>query len=183
MKLFTAIILSLLTVFSLNNCDSNSKTHVEETEISEKEDIEETVIREPEDIIEISIRYSDMTRTSAYDYSIKVRESEVLFSCYYFDDDFNEISLEEISVDSSYMDKAREIAEKYGFTDLKYREPSIRDLAVDAPTYYLDIYFPKIVNGRTYRDALRLNYHPPGSEELLGLFAELSDACTDSSGT
>ena len=182
MKLITAIILSLLTVFSLNNCDS--RKHEEETAVIVQEDIEEAVARGAEDIIEISIRYSGMTRTSAYSYSIEFRESEVLFSCYYFDDDFNEISLEEVPIDSSYMGKVREIAEKHGFINMKYREPNNLELEVrDAPMYFLDMYFPKVVNGRTYKDALCLNYHPSGTEELLKLFAELSDACTDSSGT
>ena len=153
-------------------------TETFETPMTEPENV---VVRKPEDMLSLSISYNDMSRISAYDYTLKEDGGAVLFSCYFFTDDYEEVSFEDIPVGSKYMDEMRSLVEKHGLADMDYKEPGPRELAADAPTYSLIMRFPKSINGRVYSDAHRLNYHPAGTGDLLELFLELRAIyCSDS---
>ena len=125
---------------------------------------------EPEDIISIHMGYNHMTRFCPYSYSLRDKGGEILFSCFYYDEENEEVDIENVPVDPEYMDRAREIVKKYGFSNMRYREPSAIDKMVsDAPMYSLSMYWAE---GRS----LRLNYWPGGAEELEQIFEELRDA-------
>ena len=135
------------------------------------------VARIPVEMISLSVSYNDMVRISAYNYELKERNGEVLFSCRYFNDNYEEIAFDDISVDSEYINKMRELVEKYGFVNMEYKKPGPMDHMVsDAPMYSMTMYFPKVVGERISSESHRLNYHPqPGTDEVLKLFYELRD--------
>jgi hypothetical protein len=167
-----------IAVLLLLGCERNSvseETLVERPKATPTADIEGVVVREPGDMLSLSISYSDMSRISAYDYTLKENGGEVLFSCFFFTDDYEEVSFEDMPVDSKYMDELRSLVEQHGFADMDYKEPGPRELAADAPTYSLIMRFPKTIGGRVYSDAHRLNYHPAGTEDLLKVFLELRE--------
>jgi len=136
-------------------------------------DVEEVKVGEPEDVISLSISYSDMSRTSAYSYTLEEKNGEVLFSCQYFNEDYDEINIEEAPVDFAFMTGLRDIVKKHGLQNYRYREPAGMDLGVrDAPVYSLAMRWPK-GEGGAYSNALRLNYFPEGTEELIQFFRSL----------
>ena len=131
----------------------------------------------PEDITSVSIGYGNMARMAAYSFTLKERDGEVLFSCYYFDRDadYEEITLEDVPVDAKYMDELRVLVDEYGFLNMKYKKPGIlasifaRDVR-DAPSYRLELGWPRDIEGRTSReDSLYLNYFPTGASEVEAL--------------
>jgi len=135
------------------------------------------VVKIPAEMISLSVSYSDMVRISAYNYELKEKSGEVLFSCCYFNDNYEEITFDDISVDSEYINKMRELVEKYGFANMEYKKPGPMDHMVsDAPMYSMTMYFPKVVDERVSSESHRLNYHPqPGTDEVLKLFFELRE--------
>jgi hypothetical protein len=140
----------------------------------------EPVVRIPEEMISLYIGYTDMVRTSAYYYSLWEKDDEILFSCYFFiEDDYDEIMVEDISIDSRYMEQLREIVKKYRFTDMEYMDSPTEELpflfAPDAPIYSLRMYFPRISGEHTYSDLHWLNYHPAGTDVVIEFFIELRE--------
>ena len=117
-----------------------------------------------------------MTRISAYGYTLEEVNGEIFFSCNYFNDDYEEIIMEKILVDPKYMDEARGIAKKHGFSQMKYREPSILQRQImDAPAASVTMYWmDKEKGGTRPTQRLLLNYHPPGTDELMELFKLLA---------
>jgi len=141
---------------------------------------EEVISITPDQVISMSISYVHMTRTSAYGYTLEEKDGQVLFSCHYFTDDGEEVVIEEAPVDAKYMDEMRALVEKYGFLNMKYKEPSLMEQQIrDAPMYTLELGWPQIVNDRTYKDYVRLNYFPTGTEEVQKLFWEIAGTDTD----
>ena len=136
-----------------------------------------------QDIISISVDYRHMTLMSHYSYELKEMNGETMFSCRYFITDADyaaEVTIEQAVVDSKYMKEFRELTEKHGFLNMKYKKPGIMQRGLkDAPIYGLALSWPKEIDGRTYSDSLHLNYHPPGTEALKEIFLELAEACAD----
>jgi hypothetical protein len=128
----------------------------------------------PEDITSLSISYMHMARTSAYSYKLEERNGETLFSCHFFNDDFEEVMMSDILVDSGYMREAREIVTKHGFLKMKYKEPDWLDkLVSDAPSYSI------VIRGHAGSEPLLLNYFPAGTEELKKLYRSLAETHAD----
>lgn len=141
---------------------------------------------QPEEISSVSMSYSDMNRNSTYSYELEDADSEILFSCFYLDEDadYEEVTLVDIPVDGKYMDELREIVAEHGFLDRKRKETGSIDLEVlDAPMYSLVFRWITTTEGRTFSDSLRLDYFPPGAEELRKLFKTLAKQYAGGAGT
>jgi len=161
-KSVISLVFMIAAVITLNGCGGNIPNPVK--------DIPQHETGEPEDIITLYMGYNHMTRFCPYDYVLRDKGGEVLFSCFYYDDENEEVNIEDVPVDREYMDRAKEIVKKYGFVHMRYREPGIRDSMIsDAPMYSLTMYWPE---GKS----LRLNYWPGGAEELEQIFEELREA-------
>ena len=124
----------------------------------------------PEDLIALSIGYNHMTRFCPFDFELKDKGGEIFFSCFYYDwdNDYEEVRIEDALVEPEYMDRVREIVKQYGFVHMRYREPGkIAQMTSDAPMYSLRMSWPEGNN-------LRLNYWPGGAEELEEIFRGLA---------
>jgi hypothetical protein len=131
-------------------------------------------------VTSVSIGYSHMTRTSAYGYTLEEKDGKALFSCRYFTSGGEEVSLERVPVEPRHMDELRAIIERHGLLNMKHREPDWRERMVsDAPVYSLTLRSAKAANGRTPPPPLRLNYFPPGAEEVKAFFLGLAQACAE----
>ncbi len=131
----------------------------------------------PEDITSVSIGYGNMTRMAAYSFTLEEKDGEFLFSCYYFDRDadYEEITLEDVPVDAKHMDELREQVKEYGFLKMKYKEPSILAMDVrDAPTYRLELGWPRDIEGKSRENSLYLNYFPTGASEVEEILREIA---------
>ena len=141
---------------------------------------------QPEEISSVSMSYSDMNRNSTYSYELEDADGEILFSCYYFDEDadFKEVTLEDIPVDGKYMDELREIVAEHELLSRRRNEPGSIDLEVlDAPMYSLVLRWITTTEGRTFSDSLRLDYFPPGAEELRKHFKAMARLYACDAGT
>ena len=129
------------------------------------------------ELVSFSIGYTHMTRFSAYSYSLTERGGEILFSCYFFDADDQEVNLENIPVDPIYMVELREIAHRYGFTNIPRRIPrttipGLRDAPMPSATITLLV---DGGSGAPQRESVWYDYHPHGSEEILELYRRLAE--------
>jgi len=126
----------------------------------------------PEEIISLSISHSHMSRFSAYWFVLKEKDGEILFSGNYFDfdNDYEEIGIDDVPVDSEYMYRLRETVGNFGLVHYKYREPGIIDKMIsDAPMDSLSMRWP---DGKS----LNLNYRTAGTDEVEQIFRELAEA-------
>jgi len=123
-------------------------------------------------LVSISIGYSHMAMTSAYRYSIEDVNGEILFSCRYYDKG-KLVELKNVRVDSTYMEQVREIVEKRGFANMKYREPTEwQKQARDLPMRSVDMLW--LDEGAVRKRSSRLNYFPTGTDELKEIFQSLA---------
>ena len=169
-KLLMFLILIFITLTSLFGCE-DSKNLLVDTE---------PVVRVPEEMISLSIGYTDMVRISAYNYKLREKDGEVFFSCYFFtEDDYEEIDINDLPINSKYMLEMRDLVKKYGFTNMEPREDEHFDgeilFVADAPMYSLTMSFPKTIGERISSESHRLNFHPTGSDEVLKLFIEIRE--------
>ena len=124
-------------------------------------------------LVSLSIGYSHMSMTSAYSYSLEDVNGEILFSCRYYDKG-ELVELKKIAVEPIYMDQVREIAEKRGFANMKYREPTAwQKQARDLPMYSVSMEW--LDEGAVRKRYLRLNYFPTGTDELKEIFLSLAN--------
>jgi len=114
-----------------------------------------------------------MAMTSAYRYTLEDVNGEILFSCRFYENKGKLVELKNVRVDSIYMEQVREIVEKRGFADMKYREPTEwQKQARDLPMYSVDMYW--LDEGAVRKRNLRLNYFPSGTDELREIFLSLA---------
>ena len=125
-------------------------------------------------LVSLTISYAHMAMTSTYRYSLEDANGEILFSCRYYNNKGKLVELKKNVVEPIYMEQVREIAEKRGFANMKYREPTEwQKQARDLPMYSVDMDW--LDEGAVRKRYLRLNYFPTGTDELKEIFLSLAE--------
>ena len=136
----------------------------------------------PEDIVEISMSYAHMGRDSIWSYTLRETDGAAFFSGRYYGENAQEIVFEDVPVDATFMEQAREIAKTHGFAEMEYRKPGFFQRQIsDAPMASLWMYWMQEERGVSVpTKELELNYHPTGADELKALFVSLTELYADS---
>ena len=119
-----------------------------------------------EEMIGLKATVSGM-RAPGLSFYLRENNGETLFSS-------SEFGLENVSVPPEYMQKLRDLANQHGFEHMKEKDTSDMPHVVDAPMYYMTMYWPG-------KKSLRLNYWP-ARDEVKKFFEDLVDACVNKPG-
>ena len=124
----------------------------------------------PEDITGLSLNYSDMTMTSFFSFEMRDNGGVILFSCWYYDEDGEEVKHEDMSIASAYMQELREFVKEYAYVDLQDEDPAKRkELICDAASCTLELQWAD----RSPRQVRSMDL-PPGGEELKAFFVDIA---------
>lgn len=92
---------------------------------------------------------SHMSRTECFDFSIREQEGKISFSAWFHTEEGEEINLEDIPVDTQYMDEIKGIVGDYSLNNVKIEPESKKTkktkddsiIVHDATTYNFDLYW------------------------------------------
>ena len=118
------------------------------------------------EIVYLSLACNNAMAGYGYNYWLKENDEDgrILFSCEnFYDYGQKEVRLDSIAVDQSAMERLRKIAAEHDLVKVLNSKPGEADTLPDAPQYSIRIY-------RRHYSELYGYYHPPGAEELTGVF-------------